>query len=123
MQSEGEKTPGRAGNIPMATQAKQKNQHYSKAREEFDRLKIEEKAIFLVESAFSMLAQGIEAVGNLFSEQIDKVYKSAEGEAEPSSEPAKKRPARKSTASKSRKRPAARKSSTGKSSGDAGSTP
>ena len=53
--------------------AGKKNEQYRQARDDFDALKIEEKAIFLVESAFSMLAHGIESVGNVFSEQINKV--------------------------------------------------
>lgn len=57
----------------MAGQNKETNEQYRRAREEFDSLKIEEKAIFMVESAFSMLAHGIEAIGNVFSEQVDKM--------------------------------------------------
>ena len=64
----------------MAEKAKNNKEQYRQARDEFDSLKIEEKAIFLVESTFSMLAHGIEAVGNVFSEQINKMYQEEEAE-------------------------------------------
>ena len=66
---------------PMTTKSKEHNEQYRKAREEFDDLAIEEKAVFMVESAFSMLALGIESVGNVFSDLINKVYKAEEDEA------------------------------------------
>ena len=66
----------------MAEKAKNNKEQYRQARDEFDSLKIEEKAIFLVESTFSMLAHGIEAVGNVFSEQVNKMYQEEEKEEE-----------------------------------------
>ena len=81
----------------MAEKAKNNKEQYRQARDEFDSLKIEEKAIFLVESAFSMLAQGIEAVGTVFSEQINKVYQDKE---EVKKEETKAPPKRKSTTRK-----------------------
>ena len=93
----------------MATQNKENNEQYRKAREEFNDLKIEEKAIFLVESAFSMLAHGIEAVGNVFSEQIDKVYESEE-EAEEKAPPKKTTRRKAAPRKKTTKRTSSRRS-------------
>ena len=98
----------------MATQKKDNNQQYTKAREEFDGLKIEEKAIFLVESTFSMLAHGIEAVGNVFSEQVEKVYETVEEEVEEKAPPKttqRKSTARKKTTKTTRKRSTSSRSS------------
>ena len=75
------------------------NEKYRQARDEFDALKIEEKAIFLVESAFSMLAHGIESVGNVFSEQINKVYHEEEQEKKEEEKP-KRAPRKKTTTRK-----------------------
>ncbi len=86
----------------MAEQTKNTREEYRQARDRFDSLKIEEKAIFLVESAFSMLAHGIESLGNLFSEQINKAYQEAETK-EPAAKKETKTPPKKST---TRKRPA-----------------
>ncbi len=93
----------------MAEKAKNNREQYRQARDEFDSLNIEEKAIFLVESTFSMLAHGIEAVGTVFSEQINKVYQDEE-EAEENKEAKAPPKARKTAAQKTaaRKR-AARK--------------
>lgn len=98
----------------MAEKAKKDKEQYRQARDEFDSLNIEEKAIFLVESTFSMLAHGIEAFGAVFSEQINKVYQE-EGEEE--EEKASKTPpkARKTTTRKTAARKtAARKTTTRK---------
>ncbi len=80
----------------MAEQTKKNREEYRQARDQFDSLKIEEKAIFMVESAFSMLAYGIESLGNLFSEQINKVYQEAETKA-PKAEKESKAASKKST--------------------------
>ena len=83
----------------MAEKTKNTKEEYRQARDRFDSLKIEEKAIFLVESAFSMLAQGIEALGSMFSEQINKVYEEAETKAA-DSEKEKQTPPKKTAAKK-----------------------
>ncbi len=88
----------------MAENAKNNKEHYHQVRDEFDSLKIEEKAAFLVESTFSMLVHGIEAVGKVFSEQINKVYEeegTAEEKAEekPKSTPKPRKTTRKRTTS------------------------
>lgn len=44
---------------------------YNEARSAFDGLKIEEQAIFLVESAVSMLAHGIEQLGAMMARQFE----------------------------------------------------
>ena len=93
----------------MAEQTKDQTQ-YRKAREEFDGLAIEEKAIFLVESAFSMLARGIEAIGDVFSEQVNKVYEAEEKEEAPEKPAPRKTQARKKTTKTPRKRASSTKS-------------
>lgn len=104
----------------MAEKAKNTKEEYRQARDRFDSLKIEEKAIFLVESAFSMLAQGIEALGSMFSEQINKVYEETETKAADSEKekqtPPKKTAARKTAAKKAttKKRTTKRSSATNK---------
>ncbi|MDZ4701587.1 MAG: hypothetical protein SH809_17885 [Rhodothermales bacterium] len=54
---------------------------YNEARSAFDGLKIEEQAIFLVESALSMLAQGIEQVGAMMARQFNDEGDTTEGTA------------------------------------------
>jgi hypothetical protein len=94
----------------MAEQNKETNEQYRRARDEFDALKIEEKAIFMVEAAFSMLAQGIESIGNLFSEQVNKVYEDQAEEEKEQKDPksknetaGKKTPRKRSTTSRTKK--------------------
>ena len=92
----------------MAEKAKSNKEQYRQTRDGFDSLKIEEKAIFLVESAFSMLAHGIEAVGSVFSEQINKVYQKEEEvkEKETKTPPKKRTTTRKrTTSSRTKKTP------------------
>lgn len=86
----------------MAEKAKNNKEQYRQARDEFDSLKIEEKAIFLVESTFSMLAHGIESIGNVFSEQINNMYEDGEAEEKAEEKPASK--TRKTTRKTTRKR-------------------
>lgn len=72
-----------------------KKEQYQRARTEFDSLKIEEKAVFMVEAAFSTLAHGIESFGNFFSDQVDKMYTDEGGEpAEEKNDAAKDEPAK-----------------------------
>ena len=93
----------------MSEQNKETNEQYRKVRDEFDALEIEQKAIFMVESAFAMLAHGIEAIGSVFSEQVNKV---CEDEEEAPAKPKRKAPAKKTT----RKRPASSKTTRSKTS-------
>lgn len=89
----------------MSEQNKESNEQYRKVRDEFDALKIEEKAIFMVESAFAMLAHGIESIGNVFSEQVNKVCEDEDEAEKAPAKPKRKAPAKKTT----RKRPASSK--------------
>ncbi|MEM8485313.1 MAG: hypothetical protein AAF564_07170 [Bacteroidota bacterium] len=85
----------------MAEKAKNNKEQYRQARDEFDSLKIEEKAIFLVESTFAMLAHGIEAVGNVFAEQVNNMYKDEEAAEEAAEEAPKPAPKKRTTTKKS----------------------
>jgi hypothetical protein len=83
---------------------------YNEARNAFDGLKIEEQAIFLVESAISMLAHGIEQVGAMMARQFDEEADKAEGTAATPPRTTKKAGGAKPTKSAAaRKPPAARK--------------
>ena len=82
----------------MAEHQKESKEQYHRAREEFDGLKIEDKAVFLVESAVTMLTQGIQSVGKVFSSEIDKMFES-EGEEEAEDKPKTKKTTRRRPAS------------------------
>ena len=57
----------------MEKQAEQRDEKFSSLRNEFDDLKIEEKAAFLVESGFSFLTHGIESVVQYIREEVDNM--------------------------------------------------
>lgn len=74
----------------MTTQGKQQNEQYREARRQFDDLRIEDKAVFLLESTVSTLARGLEEFGRVVSDNIERSFEEAERrrekrEAEPSS--------------------------------------
>lgn len=95
----------------MAENQKESKEHYHRAREEFDGLKIEDKAVFLVESAVTMLTQGIQSVGKVFSSEMDKMFEheeeeEAEVEAKPKPKTKKTTRRRPSSSAKSSRKPA-----------------
>ena len=49
---------------------------YESARAEFDRLRVEEKALFLVEAMFSTVGRGLEAAGETLSREMDGLFRS-----------------------------------------------
>lgn len=65
----------------MATKNKT-NEHYKSARNAFDDLKIEEKAVFLIESTVAMLVQGIETVGKTVGDGLDEAFSKAKNDCE-----------------------------------------
>lgn len=77
----------------------EKSEKYSGAREAFDGLNVEEKAVFIVESAVNMLVQGVKKAGDAFSDAFEHINVDQEqGEEETDHEPVKKKT--KSTKSK-----------------------
>jgi hypothetical protein len=55
-----------------------RSEAYSRLRNEFDTLAIEDKAIFLLESTLSTLVRGIEAFGHMVGEELDKAFRRAD---------------------------------------------
>ena len=91
----------------MAEKEKNNKEQYRQARDEFDALKIEEKAVFLVESTFSMVAHGIESIGTVFSDQINTIFRDEDSAEDKKEDPPKKRTTRKrSTSTRTKKAPA-----------------
>ena len=63
-------------------------EQYDKARSEFDQLKPEDKAVFLVEAVVSTMARGVEQFGRVVVDELDRIFKkSAPDEPSPSGEP------------------------------------
>lgn len=48
--------------------------HYKRTREAFDDLKIEDKAIFLVEAAIATVARGVEQAGRVLARELDALF-------------------------------------------------
>lgn len=51
---------------------------YNRLREEFDALRVEDKAVFLLESTFSALVNGIESFGRVVGEELDRMFRQAD---------------------------------------------
>lgn len=49
-------------------------EQFDKTRREFDQLRTEEKAVFLVEAAATTLARGVEQFGRVVVEEIDRLF-------------------------------------------------
>ncbi len=68
--------------MTMCANKFEKSEKYSGAREAFDELGVEEKAVFIVESAINMVVQGVKDAGDAFAEAFDRGTESEE-EVEP----------------------------------------
>lgn len=62
----------------MTTQGKEQSEQYREARRQFDDLRIEDKAVFLLESTVSTLARGLEEFGRVVSENLERSFEAAE---------------------------------------------
>lgn len=62
----------------MTEQHSRHREHYQEARRKFDDLRIEDKAIFLLESTVTTLARGLEEVGRVIADSLEKTFESAE---------------------------------------------
>ena len=56
------------------TEQQTRSKQYERARSEFNNLKIEDKAVFLVESAVTTVARGIEEVGKMVADELDALF-------------------------------------------------
>jgi len=101
------------------SEQKQKSEAYLKLRTAFDELDVDEKALFLVEAAMSMVAHGAREAGNVVTKVVDDIVDNikkeqaaedgaeAEAEAEEAPAPEKKPAAKKTTKKRApRKKPA-----------------
>jgi hypothetical protein len=60
----------------MAEQTSRKRE-YREAQSAFDRLRVEEKAVFLIEATLSTVARGIEEVGHVLADELDTLFDEA----------------------------------------------
>lgn len=117
--------------MPESTHAR--GERYERARSEFDHLRIEDKAIFLLEATVSTMARALEDAGHALADEIDSWFRphrprheQTEPEAPPASRPPTSKATRKANQTKkTSKKTVGRKKSSGKSSkgGDATDTP
>lgn len=56
-------------------------EQYDRVRQEFDQLRTEDKAVFLVEAVASTLARSVEQVGRAIADEFDRAFKRREGAA------------------------------------------
>lgn len=83
----------------------EKSEEYSGAREAFDGLNVEEKAVFIVESAVNMLVQGVRKAGDAFTEAFENINVDAEeDEGEKDPEPVVKKTKSRSKSGSTRKK-------------------
>lgn len=59
----------------MSTQHNPHSEQYERARKEFDDLKVEDRAVFLLEATVSTIARGLEDAGRFLAEQLDNLFK------------------------------------------------
>ena len=55
-------------------------EQYEKARREFEELRIEDKAVFLVEAAAATLARGVERFGSAVVDEMDRAFRKKEAQ-------------------------------------------
>lgn len=96
----------------MAKQTENDDHNYRSLRNEFDNLQLEEKAVFLVESGFSLLIHSVESLTHFVRDEINKM---ADGEKEEPEEEKQEQPPPKKAAPKRKPRSSAAKKSTSRS--------
>ncbi len=62
------------------------SEQYDQTRRDFESMRLEEQATFLVEATVSTLARGIEEAGHALAEGLDDVFKQARHRGQPSSD-------------------------------------
>ncbi|MFW5955272.1 MAG: hypothetical protein ACOCSK_00850, partial [Rhodothermales bacterium] len=70
--------PGGISSRIMTEQDKEHREQYHEARRQFDDLKLEDKAVFLLESTVSTLARGLEELGRAVADSVEKSFEEAE---------------------------------------------
>ena len=81
----------------MATSKKEADTAYKQARDAFDGLKMEEKAVFLVESVVHTLARGLEDAGKAVADAFEGAFQSMKEEEAAEEAPPKKTTRKKTT--------------------------
>ena len=56
------------------TQQDAHSKQYRQAREAFDHLKIEDRAVFLLEATVSTVARGVEDAGRVLANELDRMF-------------------------------------------------
>lgn len=91
--------------MPEPTDARR--ERYDRARSEFDHLRIEDKAVFLIEATVSTMARALEEAGTAFASEVDSWFRPrrpeaahAAPDAPPTSQPPTSDAARKANATK-----------------------
>ena len=62
------------------TQHETHRKQYYRAREAFDDLKIEDRAVFLLEATVATVARGVEEVGRALADELDRFFRSSRTE-------------------------------------------
>ncbi len=70
----------------MTTRDKENSEQYQEARKHFDELRIEDKAVFLLESTVTTLARGLETLGRSIGETLERTFDEAERRAKRSAD-------------------------------------
>lgn len=60
-------------------------EQFDKARNEFDQLRPEDKAVFLVEAVVSTVARGVEEFGRVVANEIDRIFSKTSSDTHPPS--------------------------------------
>jgi hypothetical protein len=69
----------------MTEQAKHSERFYE-TRRQFDELRLEDKAVFLLEATVSTLGRGLEQAGRALGDALENAFREAERQAEQESE-------------------------------------
>ena len=69
------------------TQHETHRKRYHQAREAFDELKIEDRAIFLLEATVTTVARGVEEAGRALADELDRFFHGFRAERAEPSEP------------------------------------
>ena len=64
------------------TQQDAHSKQYRQAREAFDGLKIEDRAVFLLEATVSTVARGVEEAGRVLANELDRMFSAFHSEGE-----------------------------------------
>ncbi len=58
------------------------SEEYERARSAFDDLKLEDRAVFLIEATVSTIARGVDKVGRVLADELDRLFRTRPGAAE-----------------------------------------